>query len=336
VTTATYTYDNAGQLTSDGTTTYTYDAAGNMTAAGTDSFTWDWNSRMTSATVGGTTESFAYDGNDVRVSTTLGGTTTSYVWDRPANGSPRTGCSCDRENGAPLPLLVSDGTKQYLHADGLLAEVDAANAATYPLSDVLGSVRGLTNGSGTVTGSASYDVFGAIRGQTGATSGFGFTGEQRDGTTGFTYLRARYHNPALGRFVSQDTVQPNAPGTQGWNLYAYVANNPMTWADPSGHYGNTPGFGFLDCMERAAFALATGVALLALAERVVNPVFTAAIALAAMPFFALGIFTAIACVVELLWTVALALKGVISDALQVNSNAPGSANDLARAPSQWP
>lgn len=38
-----------------------------------------------------------------------------------------------------------------------------------------------------------------------------------------------------GRFLSADPVQPNAPGTQGYNLYAYVANNPTTWVDPSGH-----------------------------------------------------------------------------------------------------
>jgi hypothetical protein len=88
-----------------------------------------------------------------------------------------------------LPLLVDDGSKAYLHADGLLAEIDGATAVTYPLRDILGSVRGLTNGSGTTTGTASYDVFGAIRSQTGATSGFGFTGEQRDAVTGFTYLR---------------------------------------------------------------------------------------------------------------------------------------------------
>ncbi len=42
--------------------------------------------------------------------------------------------------------------------------------------------------------------------------------------------------PNLGRFLSVDTVQPNAPGTMGYNLYAYVANNPTTWIDPSGHF----------------------------------------------------------------------------------------------------
>jgi RHS repeat-associated protein len=62
-----------------------------------------------------------------------------------------------------------------------------------------------------------------------------FAGEQFDGETGYTYLRARYLNPALGRFTSADSIQPNAPGTQGYNLYALVANNPTTWVDPSGH-----------------------------------------------------------------------------------------------------
>ena len=64
--------------------------------------------------------------------------------------------------------------------------------------------------------------------------------------TSLLHLRARDLNPGLGRFLSVDTVQPNAPGTQGFNLYAYVANNPTMWVDPSGHgldgYGGTLAF----------------------------------------------------------------------------------------------
>jgi len=44
-----------------------------------------------------------------------------------------------------------------------------------------------------------------------------------------------------GRFLSADTVQPNAPGTQGFNIYAYVAGNPATWTDPSGHMAQAIG-----------------------------------------------------------------------------------------------
>ena len=56
-----------------------------------------------------------------------------------------------------------------------------------------------------------------------------------DATTGDVYLRARHYDPSTGRFLSADTVQPNAPGTQGYNRYAYVANNPMRYTDPTGH-----------------------------------------------------------------------------------------------------
>jgi RHS repeat-associated protein len=64
---------------------------------------------------------------------------------------------------------------------------------------------------------------------------FGFTGEPSD-ATGLIDLRARMLDPSTGRFLSADTVSPNAPGTGGYNLYAYSANNPATWTDPSGHF----------------------------------------------------------------------------------------------------
>ncbi|HUG15783.1 MAG TPA: RHS repeat-associated core domain-containing protein [Thermomicrobiales bacterium] len=79
------------------------------------------------------------------------------------------------------------------------------------------------------------ESFGSALSSSGVSSTFGFTGELTDPTTGFVHLRARDYNPATGRFVSMDTVQPNAPGTQGYNRCAYVANNPARWTDPSGH-----------------------------------------------------------------------------------------------------
>jgi RHS repeat-associated protein len=216
--TTTSTYDAADQLLTEGSVTYTYDGAGNVTAKGGDSFTWDWTNRLTAATVGGTATTFAYDGDDVRVRKTQGATTVNYLW--------------DRQSG--LPLLVDDGTTSYVHA-GDLQEQESGGTARSPLTDAVGSVRGVADASGVLVGSADYDVFGAVRGTSTTGSSFGFTGEQTDAETGLLFLRSRYYAPGSGRFLSADTVQPNAPGTQGYHLYAYVANNPTTWTDPSGH-----------------------------------------------------------------------------------------------------
>jgi RHS repeat-associated protein len=232
-TTSSYTYDAAGELTSDGTNTYTYDANGNLTARGSDSFSYDAASRMTGATVGGTATSYAYDGDGVRTAKTVGaGTPITYLW--------------DRESG--LPLLVDDGASAYLQANGPVEDIDGSGTASYHLGDALGSTRGLTDGSGAVTGTLDYDVFGATRSASGATSALAFTGQQSDAETGFTFLRSRYLDPSVGRFTTADSVQPNAPGTQGYNLYSYVANNPARWADPSGHLV-APAAGFAGVWE---------------------------------------------------------------------------------------
>jgi RHS repeat-associated protein len=220
--TTNYTYDDADQLVSEGSVGYTYDAAGNLTGRGTDTFTWDWANRLTAASVGGTTTSYAYDGDDVRVQKTQGMATTTYLW--------------DRESG--LPLLVDDGTSGYVHADGVLAQV-SGGAPRYLLGDALGSVRGASDADGALIGSADYEVFGAVRGTSSTGSVFDFTGEQTDAESGLIHLRARQYDPRTGRFLSRDVVQPNAPGTQGYNLYAYTANNPTTFTDPSGQVPGT-------------------------------------------------------------------------------------------------
>jgi RHS repeat-associated protein len=113
---------------------------------------------------------------------------------------------------------------------------DGVNPRSYTL-DALNRLTNVTyaDGTGALSGSADFDVYGAVRTSSGSTAAFAFTGEQSDPETGFTYLRARYYDPAGGRFGAVDTVIPNAPGTQGYNPYAYVAGNPVRWVDPSGH-----------------------------------------------------------------------------------------------------
>ena len=223
--TTSYTYDSTGRLVSRGPSAVAYDAGGNVTADGSSTYTWDWAGRLAASTVNGITTSYTYDGDGIRVATTVAGSTVNYVWDR--SGS--------------LPLLVSDGTQGYVQTDqGVLEQLGIT--ATYPLADALGSVRSVATPSATVAGATSYDAFGGVRSQSGQQSPVGFAGEQTD-STGLTFLRARYYDPTSGRFISPDSVQPNNPGTQGFDLYSYAANNPATQTDPSGNQSPATDYG---------------------------------------------------------------------------------------------
>jgi RHS repeat-associated protein len=88
-----------------------------------------------------------------------------------------------------------------------------------------------------MTATYQYDVFGAVKAQTGtADTGWRFTGELQDPTVGRSpyYLRARYYDPAIGRFTSRDPWPANAMNPQSLNRYPYVLNNPATLVDPYG------------------------------------------------------------------------------------------------------
>lgn len=73
-----------------------------------------------------------------------------------------------------------------------------------------------------------------MRSGTGGSTEYLFTGQQRDDTLGYTYLRARYYDPAIGRFISKDPFPSNASKPESINRYVYVSNNPTNLTDPSG------------------------------------------------------------------------------------------------------
>lgn len=85
----------------------------------------------------------------------------------------------------------------------------------------------------------AYDAFGNLLGQEEAfPNRILYAGQLYDQKTDQYYLRARYYNPTIGRFSQEDTYWGD-----GLNLYAYCANNPVRYFDPSGHQKkpNCPG-----------------------------------------------------------------------------------------------
>ncbi|MGH9152960.1 MAG: RHS repeat-associated core domain-containing protein [Acidimicrobiales bacterium] len=199
-------------------TTFTYDSRGNRTTGpGGTSLTYDQANRL----VGAGTTTYGYDGGGLRMRKTTdtgGGTasTVNFVWD---------------QSGA-LPLLLADGDTTYIYGPGGLpvAGISATGEATFYHHDQLGSTRALTDSSGAVLATFTYDAYGQLQGRTGsATTPFGFAGEYSDAETGFVYLRARYYDPATGQFLSRD---PLIDVTQ--DPYGYTGNNPINRTDPTG------------------------------------------------------------------------------------------------------
>jgi len=124
----------------------------------------------------------------------------------------------------------------YAYGMGLVSQGQAASAGrAYPLEDGLGNVRLVTSSTGAVTANYNYDPFGNLRAGTGtAATNYRFSGEQLDPESSLYFLRARYYDPVLGRFISRDPVAGKLTNPQSQNPYAYALNNPNSYADPSG------------------------------------------------------------------------------------------------------
>ncbi len=101
----------------------------------------------------------------------------------------------------------------------------------YFIQDEMGSTLLLLDQDHEIRKSYRYDAFGNILKETGdIPNRLTYTGQMYDGAAVQYYLRARFYNPAIGRFMQEDTYRGD-----GLNLYAYCANNPVIYYDPSGH-----------------------------------------------------------------------------------------------------
>ena len=123
-----------------------------------------------------------------------------------------------------------------LGVDETFSRTDASGAR-HLLTDALGSTLALTDGTGAVQTRYSYEPYGktTVSG-TASSNSFEYTGREND-NTGLYFYRARYYNPGLQRFVSEDPI-----GLAGGpNVYAYVEGNPISNTDPLGLWSITFG-----------------------------------------------------------------------------------------------
>ena len=102
--------------------------------------------------------------------------------------------------------------------------------------DEQNSTAYITGSSGEIENRYEYDAFGVLKNSMEELHNrILYTGQQYDQTSGQYYLRARFYNPVLGRFVQEDVYRGD-----GLNLYAYCRNNPVVYYDPSGYDSQYP------------------------------------------------------------------------------------------------
>ncbi|WP_339674176.1 RHS repeat-associated core domain-containing protein [Dasania marina] len=105
-----------------------------------------------------------------------------------------------------------------------------SESVVFVQTDLLGSPVLETDEGGNVLHRSYYKPYGETRG--GQRVGVGYTGHLEDEDLGLTYMQARYYDPDIGRFYSNDPVEFNS--VNNFNRYSYANNNPYKYIDPDG------------------------------------------------------------------------------------------------------
>jgi RHS repeat-associated protein len=248
-----YTYDAGGRLANEtrspvvpsyspGALTLGYNADNQLTTYAGQSISYNPNGDALATPLNGTLSSLTYDARD-RL-TTAGGITYAYdAENRRLKSTSSAGATTYVVNpNAPLSQLLvsvapSGSTTRNVYGLGLIYQDTDGTTVRYLHPDFRGSTVALTEAAGTVTGRVEYGPGAELSSQTGdASTGFLYAGQTavESDQNGLIYMRSRYYNPAIHRFLTSDSYlgQISSPG--GMNRYSYVSNNPIIYIDPTG------------------------------------------------------------------------------------------------------
>lgn len=207
-TTASMSYDAAGNLTNDGYQSYAYNATGQQTYAS------------------GTTLTQSYDGDGLRVKKVESGTTTFYL-------------RSSLLGGQIISELGSGGSLQrgYVYFGNQLLAIQQNNQVSWVHQDPVTKSQRMTNSSGTITSTIDLDPWGGetSRSSNQAFQPHRFTTYERDGNGSDEAMMRRYAG-RWHRFVQPDPLDGSYDFTnpQSFNRYAYVQNDPVNFVDPLG------------------------------------------------------------------------------------------------------
>ncbi|GKS09278.1 hypothetical protein YDYSY3_02780 [Paenibacillus chitinolyticus] len=225
-------YDPLNRITSSSQyrESYAYDARGNRTSFQTNhevnspdaDYVYDKKDRLSSVKLkDGSTISYTYNGDGLLYERTDKDGTARYYYDGDqviAEGDGSGSLKARYVRGRELVARESGGSKAYYLHNGH------------------GDVVELRSETGTRLNQYAYDIWGnPTVSEENISNPFRYSGEYWDSATKLQYLRARWYDPSMGRFINEDTYEGQLDNPLSLNLYTYVMNNPLKYRDPSGH-----------------------------------------------------------------------------------------------------
>ena len=229
--TVSYTYGDAAWrdlLTAYNGEAITYDGIGNPTSYRGWGMSWQGGRQLASMQKDGTALSFSYNDAGLRTEKTVNGSTRRYIW-----------------NSAQLMADVGANDAFYFHYSssgeliGYTYKTAEAETECILVKNQQGDVERVISTDGTILASYTYDAWGNVltsEGTLAATNPIRYRGYYFDTETSLYYLQSRYYDPAVGRFVNEDSLLNGKAGTIGFNLFSYCGNNPLKHVDPSGYF----------------------------------------------------------------------------------------------------
>lgn len=251
---ATMTYDSENRLLTYNGEELRYDADGNMTYGPVNGvmsdITYDCRNRLISA--GGIT--YTYDAENIRIKAETDEYVEEYFTDTVSSSLSRVlmvtryekeekaeadtdtaGDKTEEETDKTVESSATGSKTLYLYGNGLISET-TGDITLYHHYNNLGSTMKLTDATGKVMATYTYGTYGELL--SGDTSLTRFLYNGRCGVStddnGLYYMRQRYYNPEIKRFLNQDILTGSIDNSQSLNRYSYVQGNPVSYTDPFG------------------------------------------------------------------------------------------------------
>ena len=228
-TTTSYTYGDAewgDLLTAYNGEAISYDGIGNPLSYRGWTMSWQGGRQLASMTKGSNTLNFAYNESGLRTSKTVNGVAHSYIW-----------------QGSKLAADITGEYALYFHYDsagdviGFTRTANGTDTEYFYVKNLQGDILKVITATGTEAAAYTYDAWGKLLTSSGDMADVNplrYHGYFYDTETGLYYLKSRYYDPEVCRFINSDGYNSTGQGILSANMFSYCLNNPINYQDSSG------------------------------------------------------------------------------------------------------